>query len=419
MPAVLVAAAGAAAAWLTRVHVDGSSALASVVFPGGADSARAILQAVAGSVITVTGVVFSLTVVTLQLASTQFSPRLLRTFLRDVSNQVVLGTFLATFAYALLVLRAVETGETPEEDAVPAVAVTFAYVLTAASVVALVYFIDHIARSVRIDSLMREVNEDTLGVIDHVLPRGRDGADDTPTGDVPCPPGAVPVPAPRSGFVQAVDDNALLARATRLDVVVRVEPVIGDRVIAGSPVARAWREGEDLELTDDLRTAVEDAIQIGYERTLQQDVAFGLRQLVDVAVKALSPGVNDPTTAVHALGHLAALLTELARRDLSPRLRCDDAGNVRVIVPETSLAGYLDLACGQIRRYGAGEPTVTTELLRLLGDVARGGVSAEEAVVIEREADMVVAAAERSTPEPRDLERLHDLRRQVRQLLSG
>jgi uncharacterized membrane protein len=419
VPAVLVTASAVLAVVLNGVDVDGESSLAHLVFPGGPESARAILQAIAGSVITVTGVVFSLTVVTLQLASTQFSPRLLRTFLRDVSNQVVLGTFLATFTYALLVLRAVQNGGDDAEAVVPTLAVTGAYVLTAASVFALVYFIDHIARSIRIDSLMREVNEDTLEVLDLVHPDRRDGGLAGEVAVPDAPPAAVVIDAHRSGFVQAVDDRALLAAAVAHGVSLRIESRVGERVVAGSPLARVWRGEGGCDPTSDLKAAVEDAVQIGFERTMQQDVAFGFRQLVDVAVRALSPGVNDPTTAVHALGHLAALLTVVARREVTPIQRCDDDGVLRVVVPVTDLPGYLDLACGQIRRYGAAEPVVTAELLGLLRDVARCDLPPEHAAAVARQADMVVAAAERSTPEPRDLEPLHGLRAEVQELLAG
>jgi uncharacterized membrane protein len=418
VPSLLVAAAVVAAALLNRIDIDEGSALARLVFPGGAESARAILQVIAGSVITVTGVVFSLTVVTLQLASTQFSPRLLRTFLRDLSNQVVLGTFLATFTYALLVLRAVDSGP-GADDQVPSVAITGAYVLTAASVIALVYFIDHIARSIRIDSLMREVNEDTLEVLDRIHPPASGDDEEVDPEELAAPADAVGVPARRSGFIQGVDDEVLLQACEAEGVVLRLEHPVGDRVIAESPLASVWRPGGAYETSPELQRAVAAAVQIGYERTMQQDVAFGVRQLVDVAVKALSPGINDPTTAEHAIGHLASLLTSLSRRDLRPLVRRDDAGRIRSIVPVTDLPRFLDLACGQIRRYGASEPTVMRDLLRMLGDVARCDLPPAHAEAVMREADMVMAAAERSTPEPRDLTQLHDLHRDVHALIEA
>lgn len=418
LPTVMVAMAALAAAALNLVHIGDRSPLRHLVFPGGADGARGILETIAGSVITVTGVVFSLTVVTLQLASSQFSPRLLRTFLRDVSNQVVLGVFLATFAYALLVLRAVETGATPEQDVVPAAAVTFAYVLAAASVAALVYFIDHISRVIRIDSLMREVNEDTGQVIEDLYVNGTTPVIDARDVPVP-PPGATAVPADRSGFVQSVDLSPLLRCAAAVGIVVSVQPLIGQRVVEGGPLALAWRERGEAVDPSSISLAVQQAVQIGYERTAQQDVAFGFRQLVDVAIKALSPGVNDPTTAVHALSHLAALLVHLTRQPLGARVHRDEETDTTLVIPGMELPAYLDLACGQIRRYGASDPVVALELVRMLVDVARCPVTEEHRDAIRREADMVLAAAERAVPEPRDLEPLQAAHRELVDLLRG
>lgn len=404
VPSVMVVAAIALALWLNGMGTSNGSATWSLAFPGGADGARAILQAVAGSVITVTGVVFSLTIVTLQLASTQFSPRLLRTFLRAPSNQVVLGTFLATFAYSLVALRGVRSGATPDQDVVPAVGVSVAYVMALASVAALVFFIDHIARSIRIDALMHDVELDASAVIDAVHPAPFDSGDGD--GDVPALPAErAAVPAARSGFVGAVATDALLAAAVAHDVVVRVEPLVGGPVVAGAPLAWVWRaDGHGRPAsTDALCDPVNDAIQIGFERTMQQDVGYGLRQLVDIAVKALSPGINDPTTAVHAILHLASLLSTLAGRDLRATVRQDDRGVVRVVVPATDLAGHLDLVCGQIRRYGAHEPAVVAQLVRMLRDIVRGDGSAPHVTAIQAEARRLVTAAERAVDDPHDV----------------
>ena len=292
----------------------------------------------------------------------------------------------------------------------PALAVSGAYVLTAASVVALVFFIDHIARSIRIDSLMREVNEDTEEVVGRIT----DG-DEVQTDEVPeC---RVAVPAPSSGFVQGVDVDRLLSLAVEHDCTLRVHPLIGERVIAGAPLLWArTRSGADLP--PGLAPAAADAVQVGYERTMQQDVAFGLRQLVDIAVKALSPGVNDPTTAVHAIGHLAHLLVRLSDAPNGDQVLRDRSGAIRLIVPRRSFSSYLGLACDQIRRYGAAEPAVTEELLRLVLDVARADDPRRHGDAILRQADLVVTAAERETAEPRDLTPLHELREEIERVVA-
>ena len=388
---------------LTGVSPSPGSRLGRLVFSGTAQGAGAILGVIATSVITVTTLVFSLTVLTLQLASQQFSPRLLRTFLREGRNQVVLSVFLATFVYALVVLRAVRSGSGTAEE-VSGLAVSVAFLFMLATIAAFVAFIDHIAQSLRIDTLMRQVESDTRSVIDAQHPQQR-GEDDAPP--IPVQPGdAVPVPARRSGFVTGVSPQSLKRIAARHDVVLAVGPKLGDRVIQGSPLVLSWphRQGDDGPDADTLVADVHDAVTLNFERTMQQDVAYGLRQLVDVAVKALSPGVNDPTTAVHAIGHLASLLCVLVVRDLSPLVETDGDGVVRVVVETHDVSYYLDLACRQIRLYGASDPVVAVELLQMLRDVASCATADEDLRAVREQAVLVVAAGERGIADAYDMD---------------
>ncbi len=402
-PTVAVVLAVVIGAVLPRVEPPAGSLLDSLAFSGSAEGAGAILRVIATSVITVNTLVFSLTVLTLQLASQQFSPRLLRTFLREGRNQAVLGIFLATFVYALVVLRAVRSGSGPSEE-VPGVAVTVAFLFMLASIVAFVAFIDHIAQSLRIDTLMSRVEKDTRSVIDaqHPQPCRPDGQPGAPE-----PPAeAVSVPARRSGFVTAVAGQSLKRLALGHDVVLALAPKVGERVVEGCPLVLAWRhqDGDVLPEAEALAEGVHDAVAISFERTEQQDIAYGLRQLVDIAVKALSPGVNDPTTAVHAIGHLASILCVLVRRELSPAIESDGDGTVRVIVATRLLEDYLDLACRQIRLYGARDAVVAVELLHLLQDVGGCATRDEHRRAVRDQALMVVAATEREIVESHDMD---------------
>ncbi len=400
-PTVAVVLAVVLGVVLTQVRPAEGSLLESLAFSGSPQGAGGILRVIATSVITINTLVFSLTVLTLQLASQQFSPRLLRTFLREGRNQIVLGVFLATFVYALVVLRAVRSGSSPN---VPGLAVTVAFLFVLATIVAFVAFIDNIAQSLRIDTLMNQVEKDTRSVIDahHAEPC-------RPTGEpaIPQPPGEiVSVSARRSGFVTAVAPQSLERIALRHDVVLALAIKVGERVVEGAPLVLAWRgrEGDGLPEAEPLAESVHDAVAIGFERTMQQDIAYGLRQLVDVAVKGLSPAVNDPTTAVHAIGHLTSILCVLVGRELSPLLQSDRDGIVRVIVPTHDLKDYLDLACGQIRLYGARDPVVAVELLHLLRDVAGCATRHEHCLAVRQQALMVVAAAEREIVETHDMD---------------
>ena len=343
---------------------------AGVLFGGDADAARTVLSAVSGSLITVTSLTFSLTVVTLQLASSQFSPRLLRTFTSDIFVQSTLGLFLATFTYSLTVLRSVRNGSDGQIPFVPRISVTTSFVLAVASVIGLVVFLAHLARQIRVETMLREVHRDASAVVATVL----DLVDDSPTRpDLPTiPNGAGVVLSAGSGFALRLDGGELLAAAVEAKAVVVIQAHPGSSLILGTPLGRAWSPDGDLtsEVWDRLQGRVAKAVRTGYERTGAQDVGYGLRQLTDVANKALSPGVNDPTTAVHALGHISALLCELGDRNLGPVVLRDHDGRVRVVLQRPGLGDLVDTALTQPRRYGADDAEVMGRMFDLLSELA-------------------------------------------------
>jgi len=382
---VLALVAGVLLPRLDRaVDEDAPGWIVDLLFSGGPGAARTVLDAVSSSLITVTSLTFSLTVVTLQLASSQFSPRLLRTFTRNRFVHVTLGVFLATFTYALTVERTVRSADEEGAAFVPQLSVTVAFLLTIASVIALVLFLAHLAGEIRVETMLKTVHEDASATARAVLegPGPRGGVPSSVNGDptvlLHAPENATPLPARRSGFLVRVDEEQLLAAVVRAGALLVVDPLPGVSVVAGTPVAWAWPapgDGAGPRLPEavlaELAEAVAEALVIGPERTEAQDVAFGLRQLTDVATRALSPGTNDPTTAVHALGHASALLCELAGLRLGPRgLHDEPAHRLRVVVARPSIADLLDLAVTQPRRYGAADPSVLAALYALLRALA-------------------------------------------------
>jgi len=344
--------------------------VAGLLFGGGPEAARSLLEAISGSLITVTSLTASLTVVTLQLASSQFSPRLLRTFTRDRFVHATLALFVATYAFALTVLRSVRTGGEEGGSFVPEISVTVAFVLAVASVMALVLFLAHLTREIRVETMMRRVHSETRATMDRVFPEDRP--------DRPPPPGMrgalVRISSASSGFLTAVDEGALLRAATAAGAVLRIDCQPGSSLIEGVPFATAWplepAGALTPEETDRLQQQVNAAVATGFERTSFQDVGLGFRQLVDVAARALSPGINDPTTAVHALGHLSALLCGLAGRNLSAWVLTDDNGLVRVQLALPSFEDLLELAASQPRLYGIKDPAVAKRILELLREVS-------------------------------------------------
>ena len=342
------------------------------LFSGGASAARTVLDAIASSLITVTSLTFSLTVVTLQLASSQFSPRLLRTFSSDRFVQLTLALFLGTFTYTLTVLRSVRTGDDQGAAFVPQLSVTLAFLLALVSVLALVLFLAHLATEIRVETMLRKVHRDGSSTLNRVLPE-RDPGRVPDTGFPAAAPSAKVLLSSRSsGFLTHLDEQGLLEAAVAAEacVVIDVEP--GDSIVAGTPVGTAWRSAGG-ELTEEtlgsLRGAVAGCVGTGAERTAVQDAAYALRQLTDVAVKALSPGINDPTTAVHALSHSSAMLCELVLRDLGPEILHDEHDHPRVLVRRTAFATFLALAVDQPMRYGAADPAVLGRLCQLLREV--------------------------------------------------
>lgn len=340
------------------------------LFSGGPEAARSVLQAISGSLITVTSLTFSLTVVTLQLASSQFSPRLLRTFTSDRFVHGTLALFLASFAFALTVLRSVRDESNGNTAFVPEISVTLAFALAIASVVALVLFLAHLTREIRVETMMRNVNAETLETIDRVFPEDRPARGPEP---VPAS-GSFPIASSSSGFLTSLDPGALLQAAEDSGAVVRIDREPGSSLVEGVPFATAWPAEParilEPETREKLAKDVNAAVATGYERTNVQDVGFGFRQLVDVAARALSPGINDPTTAVHVIGHLSALLCRLAGRNPGPEHVTDDDGRVRVVLSLPTLRDLLDMAMNQPRQYGAADAAVADRLLGLLHELA-------------------------------------------------
>ncbi|MFE7899274.1 DUF2254 domain-containing protein [Streptomyces sp. NPDC057424] len=362
-----------------RFQHDIPAWLRDYLFAGNADAARSVLATIAGSLVTVTALTFSLTVLTLQLASSQFSPRLLRTFTADRYVQTTLALFLATFTYALTVLRTVRTGEDERSGFVPQVSVTVAFLLTLASVLGLVLFLSHLAREIRVETMMSSVHSAADRTIQRLLPHQEDAPRRDPASGahraapLKPPPDALTLTAGTSGFLTSVDEEALLDAAVEADAILLIDRHPGSSLITGTPMGAAWpRAGERFapETRARLTEAAAKAVTTGPERTDHQDIAFGLRQLTDIAAKALSPGVNDPTTAVHALSHSSALLCELTQRHLGPHLLLDNDQQVRVVLRRPNLEELLDLAVTQPMRYGAAEPAVLTRIAVLLREVA-------------------------------------------------
>ncbi len=384
--------------------------LRSPIIESTAGGARALLGTTAGATITVAGIVFSVTVVSVQLASSQFSPRVLRGFLSDPFKQNVMGFVVGTFTFCLVVLAVIraefDEGVIRTEIAQRRLGVTVALALAVLAILAIVAFIDQSARSLQVGELVRRISDETVARIQAVHPEHREPVDG---GDAPLPPGrGTTVRAGRDGWVQRVDQQRVL-QALPPGGVARLDTRVGTFVAQQLPLATVWPEPDDPEAT---ARRVRDAVELGRTRTMRQDPSFGVRQLVDIALRALSPGINDPTTANEVLVHLAGIVREILLRDTPPRVVAGEEGRRLYLPHNLDRGAYVRGAFAEIRVAAAGQPSVLRTLVRVL-------VGLDELLEVEGlpgrarplrlEAQLVLAGLEDTTLLESDVERIKEM----------
>lgn len=381
------------------------------LFGVGADGSRSLLAAIAGSMITVAGVTFSITIVTLSLASSQYTSRILRNFMRDRGNQLVLGVFLAVFAYCLVVLRTIRGGDS--DPFVPSVAVLVAIVLAFVGIGFLIFFIHHVADLIQASNIIEAVARETVGAVDVLFPQElgdepEEAVDARALEALSATPW-VSVAARSSGYIQRVESRALLDFAAENDTVIRMERGIGEFVVAGVPLVSVagTRRPDDGEVRE-----LNRAFSLGRQRSVDQDAAFGIRQLVDIALKALSPGVNDTTTANICIDYLTVILVRLARRRIESPYRVAD-GRIRVIARAPTFQSLLNEAFEQIRQNGEGNVRILESLLRSIETIGRATAIRRRRDALRDQVELLAETIERSVPCSFDRERTANYYRSV------
>ncbi len=360
------------------------------VFGAGADGSRGMLSAIAGSMITVTGVTFSITIVALAMASGQYTPRILRNFMRNRTNQFVLGFFVGVFAYCLVVLRTIRGGD--EGEFIPSFAVVGGIALALASVGVLIAFIHHIASSIQADNIIAGAFRETMAGMKRAFPGELGDEEEAETPVEWREAIGYPIPSRISGYVQHVNADGLLHFAQKHKTVLRMERGIGEYVAERSPLVSIF---STAPANDETVARLNGLYTIGDSRTIEQDAMFGVRQIVDIALKALSPGINDPTTAVTCLESLGAILISIAHREMPARVRSDES-TVRVIARGPTFARVLAEACDQIRNCARGNAAVLTAMARILGSVARETPSAPRRALLREQIELIAEIAEQS-----------------------
>ena len=389
--------------------------LLGVTFTNKPEGARALLSTVAGSMITVASLVFSITIVALTQAYSQFGPRLLYNFMRDTGNQIVLGTFIATFVYCLLVLRTVRGGE--EGLFVPHLSTTIGVIMALMSISVLIYYIHHAATSLQASNVITGVSLNLARTIDVSFPEPGNGKPDrrqwwiTPE-DMPenFDEESQRILAQTSGYIRKIDYETVYQVARNKDAIIKILNRPGQFIVEGSPIVLSW----PANVLNKEEENVLGAIALGRQRTSEQDVEFAVDQLVEIAIRALSPGINDPFTAIMCIDQLSARLCQIAERVLPSQYRYDERNQLRLITRAPTFEDILDSAFNQIRQYGRDSVAVSIRLMEALIEISARIEREENKAAIKHQADMIMRGSVDGIPEEEDRK---DLRRRYRTLL--
>ena len=400
------------------------------------DGARVLLSTIAGSMIGVAGVTFSITIASVVYASGQYGPRLLTNFMRDQGNQITLGTFIATFLYSLLVLRTIRAadegygGENPAGDLVgpfvPHIAIVTALVFALASIAVLIFFIHHIPESIHVSNVTAGIGNELHHKIDTLFPERVGTGEPTDEAlrrdevrtDLPEHffEDAEPIEANSSGYLQGVDASALLHLATDHELLLRVRHRPGDFVSEGDTLVHAWPAAN---VKDETYARLRAAFAWGHQRTARQDVRFLINELVEIAARALSPGVNDPFTAMGCLDWLGGALKRLADREIPSADRYDEHGTLRVVAEPTSYEEFVSHVFAQLRPYVAADRNATLHALKVIGEVAGRVETEERRAALRHQADALLDGAETLLALEADKASVRKRHGDVVRLLSG
>jgi uncharacterized membrane protein len=384
-----------------RAAYDGMVRLPSWVLSGTADVARVLLATVAASIITVVGIVFSITIVALTLASTQFGPRMLRNFVRDPGTQLCLGTFVASFCYAMVAL--VSVGGGPHGDFVPHLSITVTLVFTLFDVAVLIYFLNHIASMIQLPVVIANIAA-ALNAEIAALDRGGSfgvGAARGPTREdllVRLADSGAPIRTPRSGYLQVIRHDTLVKIAVEADAVVQLPYRPGHFVVTGQVIARVW--------PPEAAGSVEERLALGHVvgayRTLPQDISFGFDQLVEIALRALSPAVNDTFTGMTCVDWIADCLCGLSTAWRPHRIRRDAEGNIRVLAFQPDFERFVERSFDTIRQAAVGMPAIMIRQLDGLAKVIEQTPDRVHRTALIRQAEAIQRSNLATVPDPSD-----------------
>jgi uncharacterized membrane protein len=392
----------------------------SWAWTGGALGAREMLSTIAGSMMTVTGITFSITIVTLALAANQFGPRVLRSFMRDRGNQVVLGTFISTFTFCLLVLGRVR--DLDETEFIPYLSVTVAVALALISLGVLIYFIHHVSYSIQAENLIATIADELHEVMDRLFPEKAGIPQDEEKGERDAERirqelrgKSRVVRSKESGYLQTIGTEGLLHIAKEKNLFIQLYRRPGDFISADSVILETWPLGV---YPGELDHNLNDHFVIARRRTPIQDVEYPVHQLVEVALRALSPSLNDPYSAINCIDRLGAALVQLAQRAMPSPYRYDDRKQLRLVTEASSFTGMVDIAFSQIREYGSTSVQVTLRMLDHIAVIAERTRRREDRTALKRHAGLIRDQALMELKNEYDKEKVERMFRKALQAIS-
>jgi uncharacterized membrane protein len=421
LPSLIVAGSVVLAVVLIEADSTGSDRWLAQwprIFGAGAEGARGMLSTIAGSMMSVVGITFSMTLVTLAMASSQYTSRILRNFMRSRVTQTVLGIFAGIFAYCLIVLRTIRGGN--EVEFVPGLAVFFSVVLALGGVGVLMFFIHHIASSIQASNIIASVAQETMGTIDRLFPENL-GQGPTDENDMDqefrllAEANWHTIPARKSGYIQSVDNAALLHLARDKKTIVRMERGIGEFVVQNTALASLALEDPPDKGTI---AALQATFIISRLRTVEQDAAFGIRQIVDIALKALSPGINDTTTAVMCVDHLTAILARFAPRPIPSSFRYEE-GELKVMTIGPTFASLLTESFDQIRSNAKDNLAIILRMLDAFQTLSSLTANPNHRQALRKQVRLIVELAERTIESAHDRARIDTRLTRVRKTLEA
>lgn len=373
------------------------------ILVGSASSARSILSTISSAMIGVAGTVFSITLVALTLASSQFGPRLIRNFMYNRFNQVVLGTYISTFIYCVMVLNTIK--ETEQYIYIPSLSILFAIIAAVANIILLVFFIHHISVSIQADKVISDISESMSKNISKLFPTLLDDhKSKSPTHDVDEIKKAYTykhvIEASKSGYVQYIDSESMIRIACEYDILIQLNFRAGEFIVKKFALGTIYT---DNKIDDEQINKIRDQLIIGKTRTPQQDAEYAIHQMVEIAARALSPGVNDPYTAIACIDNLTSTMCYLSTVKFPSKQRSDDDGKLRLIQETLSYNGMLNASFNQIRQYAKGNPSVVIRLMEALTTINKYIKQPDYKEVVQKHATMVMNMAKETFIEQSDI----------------